>query len=58
MFCLGLKIRVDPFSVYLLTLFRLGFFGRPLRFLKTMKDIDMKLTPLTKRRDINLLLLA
>ena len=48
-----------------LTLFRLGFFGRPwteekppLRFLKTIKDIDMKLTPLIKCREINLLLLS
>ena len=55
-----------------LTLFRLGFFGRPwtgvgggerqttppLRFLKTIKDIDMKLTPLIKRREIKLLLLS
>ena len=30
----------------------------PLRFLKTIKDIDMKLTPLIKRREINLLLLS
>ena len=29
----------------------------PLRFLKTIKDRDMKLTPLIKRREINLLLL-
>ena len=28
------------------------------RFLKTIKDIDMKLTPLIKRREINLLLLS
>ena len=48
----------------------MGFFGRPwtggggvgakrppLRFSKTIKDIDMKLTPLIKRREINLLLL-
>ena len=28
------------------------------RFLKTMKDIEMKLTPLIKRREINLLLLS
>ena len=54
-----------------LTLFRLGFFGRPwtgggggsndtppLRFLKTIKDIDMKRTPLIKRSEINLLLLS
>ena len=26
----------------------------PLRFLKTVKDVDMKLTPLIKRREINL----
>ena len=30
----------------------------PLRFLKTIKYIDMKLTPLIKRRKINLLLLS
>ena len=30
----------------------------PLRFLKTVKDIDMKLTPLIKRHEINLLLLS
>ena len=30
----------------------------PLRFLKTIKDIDMKLTPLIRRREINLLLLS
>ena len=30
----------------------------PLRFLKTIKDINMKLTPLIKRREINLLLLS
>ena len=49
-----------------LTLFRLGFFGRPwtgwgdapLRFLKTIKNIDMKLTPLIKRHEIHLLLLS
>ena len=51
-----------------LTLFRLGFFGSPwtggcvkrppLRFLKTIKDIDMKLTLLIKRREMNLLLLS
>ena len=52
-----------------LTLFRLGFFGRPwtggggrqmppLRFFKTIKDIDMKLTPLIKCREVNLLLLS
>ena len=52
-----------------LTLFRLGFFGRPwtgggggggvrFRFLKTIKDIDMKVTPLIKRREINPLLLS
>ena len=29
----------------------------PLRFLKTIKDIDMKLTPL-ERRELNLLLLS
>ena len=51
----------------LLTLFRLGFFGRPWTergggafdaplpppFLKNCKKIDMKLTPLIKRRAIN-----
>ena len=52
-----------------LTLFRLGVFGRPwtggasnapppLRFLKTITDIDMKFTPLIKCREINLLLLS
>ena len=45
-----------------LTLFRLGFFAPspppPLRFLKTIEDIDLKLTPLIKRREINLLLLS
>ena len=67
-FCMGESKYVG------LTLFRLGFFGRPwtgrgpgggmsnaplpLRFLKTIKDIDMKLTPLIKRREINLLLLS
>ena len=30
----------------------------PLRFLKTIKDIDMKLTPLIKCRQINPLLLS
>ena len=30
----------------------------PLRFLKTIKDIDMKLTPLIKRRETNLLLVS
>ena len=30
----------------------------PHRFLKTIKDIDMKLTPLIKRREINPLLLS
>ena len=30
----------------------------PLRFLKTIKDRDLKLTPLIKRREINLLLLS
>ena len=30
----------------------------PLHFLKSIKDIDMKLTPLIKRREINLLLLS
>ena len=30
----------------------------PLRFLKTIKDIYMKLTPLIKRRETNLLLLS
>ena len=57
----------------LLTLFRLGFFGRPWTerggggafdaplpppFLKNYKKIDMKLTPLIKRRAINLLILS
>ena len=52
-----------------LTLFRLGFFGRPwtggkgasnapLHFLKTMEDINMKLSPIIKRRKIDLLLLS
>ena len=31
---------------------------RPLHFLKTIEDIDMKLTPLIMRRAINLLLLS
>ena len=37
-----------------------GYIKRPppLRFLKAIKDIDMKLTPLIKRREINLLLLS
>ena len=35
-----------------------GTSNAPLRFLKTIKDIDMKLTPLIKRREINLLLLS
>ena len=35
-----------------------GASNAPLRFLKTIKDIDMKLTPLIKRREINLLLLS
>ena len=49
-------------------IFRLGFFGRPwtgeghqmppLHFLKTIKDIDVKLTPLIKCCEINLLLLS
>ena len=30
----------------------------PLSFLNTIKDLDMKLTPLIKRREINLLLLT
>ena len=30
----------------------------PLHFLKSIKDIDMKLTPLIKRREIKLLLLS
>ena len=30
----------------------------PLHFLKTIEDIDMKPTPLIKRREINLLLLS
>ena len=30
----------------------------PLHFLKAMEEIDMKLTPLIKRREINLLLLS
>ena len=54
------------YSVYTLTLFRLSFSGRPglgggvkrrpplLRFLKTIKDIDMKLTTLIKRREVNI----
>ena len=54
-----------------LTLFRLAFLAFPglgggggikhppfLRFLKTIKDIDMKLAPLIKSREINLLLLS
>ena len=35
-----------------------GASNAPLRFLKTIKDIDMKVTPLIKRREINLLLLS
>ena len=35
-----------------------GASNAPLRFLKTIKDTDMKLTPLIKRREINLLLLS
>ena len=62
---------VSLFENAILTLFRLGFFGRPwtgggegqgqtppLHFLKSIKDIDMKLTPLIKRREINPLLLS
>ena len=30
----------------------------PLHFLKTIEDINMKLTPLIKQREINLLLLS
>ena len=30
----------------------------PLHFLKTIEDIDMKLTPLIKRLELNLLLLS
>ena len=44
----------------------MGIFGRPwtgggrspLHFLKTIEDIAMKLTPLIKRHEINLLLLS
>ena len=51
-----------------LTLFRLGFFGVPwtegvasndlLHFSKSIEGIDIKLIPLIKRREINLLLLS
>ena len=51
-----------------LTLFILGFLWRPwtgggasnapLHFSKTVEDIDMKLTPLIKRREIILVLLS
>ena len=63
-------LHIRTVFAHLLTLFRLGFLGRhwgggrqtprpsPLRFLKTVKDIDMKLTPLIKRHEINLLLLS
>ena len=65
----SLSFKVHMFGLRILTLFRLGFFGRPwtggwrqtlppFRFLKTIKDIDMKLTPLIKRGEINLLLLS
>ena len=71
--CLRLKFmcNCNVFIVTVMFLFRVGFFGRPwtegggggrqtapLRLLKTIKDIDMKVTPLIKRRKINLLLLS
>ena len=63
------KGKLNNYIIYL-TLFRLGFFGHPwtggwrqtppppLHFLKTIEDIDMKLTTLIKCREINPLLLS
>ena len=74
---LQLQLNYIPFFlacycyIFPLTLFRLGFFGRPWtgvwgggvkrsppHFLKTIEDINMKLAPIIKRREINLLPLS